>query len=406
MDTFIIGHFLGDLSLAAIGSTAAVFELMVGFCNGIGLGFGILASKYFGASDLKSLKKVVSHSIFLGILFSTGLTLLSYFLLPSLLQILDTPSTIYKEALSYIQIISLFLIVTLFYNLSAGLLRAIGDSFTPLLVLILSSLLNVGLDYIFITQFSFGIKGAAVATVIAQIVSTIVCIGFIYYKAKILIPDSFQWDSNLSLDLCAQGLSMGLMLSIVSIGTVTLQFGINQLGTKIIAAHTTARKVLSLCSLFLGALCSSISTFVSQNKGAHQKKRIIEGIRFVNQLGIGYVCIVSCFIYFLAPLLVSLISGSQDAFIIENASLYLYINVPSMVVLVVLLNSRNALQGLQKKMIPLVSSIIELIGKAIFTLLIVPVLSYFGICLCEPIIWIVMTIQLQFSLRKALKEFN
>ena len=121
------------------------------------------------------------------------------------------------------------------------------------------SLLNVGLDFILITQFSLGIKGAAIATVIAQIVSTFVCILFIYKKAKILIPDSFQFDYDLTMDLCAQGFSMGLMLSIVSIGTVTLQFGINQLGTRIIAAHTTARKTLSLCSLFLGALCSSIS---------------------------------------------------------------------------------------------------------------------------------------------------
>ena len=204
IDTLIIGHFLGDLPLAAIGSTAAVFELMVGFCNGLGLGFGIVASKYFGANDKTSLKKVVSHSIFLGILFSLGLTLLSYFLLPELLTVLDTPSSIYSQALSYIQIIGLFLIVTLFYNLSAGLLRAIGDSVTPLIVLILSSLLNVGLDFILITQFSLGIKGAAIATVIAQIVSTFVCILFIYKKAKILIPDSFQFDYDLTMDLCTR----------------------------------------------------------------------------------------------------------------------------------------------------------------------------------------------------------
>lgn len=406
IDTLIIGHFLGDLPLAAIGSTAAVFELMVGFCNGLGLGFGIVASKYFGANDKTSLKKVVSHSIFLGILFSLGLTLLSYFLLPELLTVLDTPSSIYSQALSYIQIIGLFLIVTLFYNLSAGLLRAIGDSVTPLIVLILSSLLNVGLDFILITQFSLGIKGAAIATVIAQIVSTFVCILFIYKKAKILIPDSFQFDYDLTMDLCAQGFSMGLMLSIVSIGTVTLQFGINQLGTRIIAAHTTARKTLSLCSLFLGALCSSISTFVSQNRGAMRKDRIIEGIHFVNQLGIVYVCILSVLIYFISNFLVQLISGTKDPYIIQNATMYLRINVPSMIVLVVLLNSRNALQGLGKKVIPLVSSIIELIGKVIFTMMIIPILSYFGVCLCEPVIWILMTIQLQFSLHKAIEAFH
>lgn len=262
------------------------------------------------------------------------------------------------------------------------------------------------IDTLIIGHFLGDLPLAAIATVIAQIVSTFVCILFIYKKAKILIPDSFQFDYDLTMDLCAQGFSMGLMLSIVSIGTVTLQFGINQLGTRIIAAHTTARKTLSLCSLFLGALCSSISTFVSQNRGAMRKDRIIEGIHFVNQLGIVYVCILSVLIYFISNFLVQLISGTKDPYIIQNATMYLRINVPSMIVLVVLLNSRNALQGLGKKVIPLVSSIIELIGKVIFTMMIIPVLSYFGVCLCEPVIWILMTIQLQFSLHKAIEAFH
>ncbi|MGM9913312.1 MATE family efflux transporter [Floccifex sp.] len=405
IDTLIIGHYLGDLSLAAIGSTGAIFELIVGFCNGLGLGFGIVISRYYGAKETDKLKKAVANAILLSLIFSISLTILSYFFLPNLLTLLNTPSTIFKQALSYIQCISLFLVVTMFYNLSAGLLRAIGDSLTPLIVLIISSVLNVILDILFITQLNMGIQGAAIATVIAQILSTIICVGLIFKKAKILIPNKFSFDKQISLDLAAQGFSMGLMVSIVSIGTVTLQFAINKLGTDIIAAHTSARKLLSIFSLFLGALCSSISTFVSQNRGANQKKRIIEGIHFVNKLGILYVCVVSIVVFFLAPTFVHLLSGSSNPEIINNATLYLRINIPSMIILVVLLNDRNSLQGLGKKIIPLVSSIIELVGKVIFTYLLIPYIGYFGVCLCEPVIWLFMTIQLEWSLKKALNEF-
>lgn len=399
IDTVLIGHYLGDNSLAAMGSTAAIFELIVGFTMGIGVGFGIITSRYFGSKDEDKLKKSVALSIILGIVISLILTIVSYFLLPTLLEVLQTPKAIFNEALGYIQLIALFLCVTTFYNLSAGMLRAIGDSFTPLIVLFIASIINVVLDIVCITQFNMGVKGAAIATIIAQIISTIICFYAIYKKAKLLIPKKrhFTWDKEMTTDLLAQGTSMGMMLSIVSIGTVILQSAINGLGTTIITAHTAARKITSLATLPIGTLATSISTFVSQNKGAGQYHRIRKGVKIANLMSSIYSIFITIIIFFTANIFVSMMSGSTNNVVIETGAFYLYTNVPFFIVLGPLLILRNTLQGLGKKVVPLISSIIECVGKIVFTTIFIPILKYTGVAFCEPIIWILMTIQLWFT---------
>lgn len=408
IDTVLIGHYLGDASLAAMGATAAVFELIVGFCNGVGLGFGIVIARYYGSKDIELLKKSVASSLILGLIISLSLTFISYLGLPLLLNILHTPANIYQEALSYIQCIALFLSITMFYNLGAGLLRAIGDSFTPLLILFVSSLINVILDILCITTWNMGIVGAAVATVIAQLISTILCFIVIFKKAKILIPERkhFQLEGFIVSDLLGQGFSMGFMLSIVSIGTVILQSSINGLGTKIIAAHTAARKLTSLMCLPLSTLAASMATFVSQNHGAKQYERIIKGVKIANVSTAIYAIILTIVVFMFSTTFVHLISGSNDPVVLHNGSLYLKTNIPFFIVLGVLLNTRNAIQGFGKKLTPLVSSIIELIGKVVFTALFIPSLNYLGVCFCEPVIWILMTIQLVYAYRKIIQENN
>ena len=399
IDTVLIGYYLGDNSLAAVGSTAAIFELIVGFTMGMGTGFGIISARYFGSKDHRQLKKSIALSIILGLLISILLTVISYFSLPVLLNLLHTPSEIYQEALSYIQFIALFLSVTMFYNLSAGMLRAIGDSLTPLIVLFVASIINVFLDILCITTFDMGVTGAAVATVFSQFIATIICFFAIYKKAKILIPsrEHFVYDKEMIADLLTQGSSMGLMLSIVSIGTVILQSAINGLGTAIITAHTAARKIISLLLLPINTLATSISTFVSQNKGAQQFKRIRQGVRIANIMSWIYSIVITVIIVFSAHYLVEILSNSSNSIVLDNGALYLWTNVPFLVVLGPLCILRNGLQGLGKKLVPLVSSIIELLGKVVFTALLIPAFKYLGVCFCEPIIWILMTIQLCYA---------
>lgn len=391
-DTVLIGYYLGDTSLAAMGAVTAIFDLIVGFCTGFGQGFGIIAGQCFGARDQNRLRHAVGLSVILSAVISLGVSVLALFGLPFLLQLLQTPADIYQPALQYISIIAYGLIITMFYNLCAGMLRAVGDSITPLVILCISACINVGLDIWFIAGLNMGVSGAAYATLAAQLISLIVCLLWIWIKVPVLKvqgPD-FKWDKPLAYDLFSTGLAMALMSSIVSIGSVILQGGINALGTLIIAAHTAARKVATLVMMPCASLMMALATFVAQNYGARQYERMAEGISFANRVGVYYSIGVSVLLLVGAQRIIALISGSSDPTVLSNGGMYLLINCPFMFVLSILLNLRCSLQSMGIKAVPVVSSVIECVSKIVFTFAIIPALQYFGVCICEPIIWMIM----------------
>ena len=399
MDTMIVGNILGDTSLAAIGACNAVFELLVGFSLGVGNGLSIVVARSYGAKNETLVKKAVAGSIIIGILLTGATMIISQFGLYPLLQLLDTPANIIAESYSYIHMITLFVGVMFAYNLCAGLLRAIGNSFMPLVFLVISSIINVILDIVFISQFNMGIQGAAIATVIAQGISAVLSIIYMTKKTKLLIPgkEHFRIERNLYKELLGQGFSMGFMMAIVSSGTVILQKAINSFGTLTIAGHTTARKINAFMMMPAATVSASLSTFVSQNKGANNKERILKGIKVGYKLVFAWGLIATILMFVLSKPLAILISGSSQLEVINNASLYLRVNAPFYFVLGVLLMLRNSLQGLGMKIIPLISSIIECIGKIIFAWLFIPMLGYFGVIICEPVIWCLMTAQLLYS---------
>ncbi|MEN8076112.1 MATE family efflux transporter [Clostridioides difficile] len=402
VDIMIVGNFLGDTSLAAIGASSAVYELLIGFALGIGNGLSMVAARSYGADDTKLLRRSVAGSIVIGIIITVIIMVISQLFLMPLLKLLNTPANIIEESYSYISTITLFVGVMFAYNLCAGLLRAIGNSFMPLVFLIISSLLNIGLDILFITQFNMGIRGAAVATIIAQGVSVILCFVYIYKSSKILLPKKkhFAVGKELYKELFGQGLSMGLMMAIVSTGTVILQSAINGFGYLTIAGHTAARKLNSFCIMPIVAIAHSVSTFVSQNKGADQGDRIRKSVYYSNFIAIVWGIIITVILFFVAPILVKFLSGSSENIVISNGAKYLKINAPFYGVLGVLFNLRYSLQGLGKKVVPLISSIIEFFGKILFVILIIPNMGYLGVILCEPIIWCFMTIQLIYAFYK------
>ena len=391
VDTMIVGHALGDLSLAAIGSCAAIYDLLIGFALGIGNGLAIVTARSYGANDTELLKKSVAASIVIGLLTSLVLTVGAEVILMPLLKMLDTPPEIIAEAFSYISVITRFTLVMFAYNLCAGLLRAIGNSFMPLVFLVLSSCLNIGLDLFFITQLNMGVGGAAVATVIAQI--------YILKKAPVLIPQRrhFKIERGIYAEMLGQGLSMGFMGSIVAAGSVVLQYGINNLGTLVIAGHTAARKLFMFFNMPFSAMAMAISTFVSQNRGADQRTRILKAMRCAVLYDIAMAAGVTVILLLFAPALVQLISGSQEAVVLNNGALYLRVVGPFYAVLGVLLETRYALQGLGAKMIPLVSSVIELLGKIVFAFVFIPRFQYLAVIFCEPVIWCLMTAQLIYA---------
>ena len=402
MDTMIVGNCLGDTSLAAIGACGAIFELLIGFALGVGNGLSIVTARSYGSKDEKLLKKSVAGSLVIGLLLTLAIMILSQLALYPLLKILNTPANIIDESYSYISFIVMFVGVMFAYNLGAGILRAIGNSFMPLVFLIISSFLNIGLDLLFIAKFNMGIRGAAIATVLSQGISALLCLIYILKKCPILIPtkEDFKYDKDLYFELMGQGFSMGFMMSIVSTGTVILQRAINGLGYLIIAGHTTARKLNSFCMMPATSFGMALSTFVSQNKGANQPERIKQGVKIANKISIAWSAIIFIILLFVAKPLVTLLSGSSEPEVINNGSLYLIINAPFYSVLGILLNLRNSLQGLGRKIIPLVSSVIEFVGKIIFVILFIPLLDYLGVILCEPVIWCCMCLQLWFAFYK------
>ncbi|MBD5507785.1 MAG: MATE family efflux transporter [Lachnospiraceae bacterium] len=396
MDTVIIGHTLGDEALAAMGAAAAIYDLLVGFALGIGNGLAIVTARSFGNGDLDHLKRSVATALVIGLGTTVVMTVAARFVVYPLLEILNTPAEIIDQSYAYISTITLFIGVMFAYNLCAGLLRAIGNSVMPLVFLILSSVLNIVLDLFFIKQVGMGVQGAAVATVIAQGVSVIACLVYIVKKADILIPKkkNFVWDKALYREMLAQGLSMAFMSAIVYAGSAILQSGINSLGYLVIAGHVAARKLFSFLMMPYMAISQTVSTFVAQNFGAGQMGRIRRAVKYAYLCGAVLTAVITLFTIPLAPLMVRLLSGSSESVVIENGALYLRVVAPCLMILALLNPSRFGLQSIGNKILPTISSVIELIGKYLFVVLLIPRFQYMAVIFCEPVIWFFMDIEL------------
>lgn len=325
-----------------------------------------------------------------------GHTLGGALILRPFLELLHTPVQIMEQAYAYISTITVFIGVMFAYNLCAGLLRAIGNSVMPLVFLILSSLLNIVLDFFFITKLSMGVQGAAVATVIAQGVSVLACLVYIGKKADILIPKRthFIWDRELYQEMLAQGFSMAVMSSIVHAGSAVLQSGINSLGYLVIAGHVAARKLFMFLMMPYMAVSQTVSTFVAQNYGAGQMGRIRRAVRYSYLCGAVLTALISLVTIPLAPVMVRLLSGSSEAVVIENDALYLQVVAPCLMILALLNPTRFALQSIGNKILPVISSVIELIGKYLFVAFLIPNYQYMAVIFCESVIWAFMDLEL------------
>lgn len=388
-DTAIIGNVLGDQALAAVGATSALYSLVIGFANGITNGFSVVLARVFGEKDEEKLKQTSALIYFLTVIISIILTLASVISLHSILVMLKTPENILPKTESYLHIILTFAIVTMLYNMFSGILRAIGDSKTPLYFLLLSSALNVGLDFLFVKGLNRGIGGAAEATVIAQIVSVSLCIVYIWKKCPVLKFSMryLKWDKALVKELLLTGFSMGLMLVVVSIGSVALQSAVNSLGEQIIAAHTAARKIDEIFMMPLGTLATAAATFASQNFGAGKYDRVYKGIKDAVLIAIGWSACAILIVFAIGKYMVKWLTGTSDAQIISNALMYMKVNIVFFLVLSILLVLRSSLQGVGRKIVPVLGSGVELILKFGAVNIITNRLGYFGVCILEPIIW-------------------
>lgn len=350
VDTKIVGSTLGTEALAAVGSVSTLHTLMTGFLNGLTLGFSLITAMCFGADNMKRLKKSFAMTIGLGVLTTTVLVVALMFVLQPLLHLLNVPEEQFAMSYAYISVLIVGLFATVLYNLCANTLRAIGDSLTPLLFLILATVSNIGLDYLFILEFHMGVQGAAYATVLAQLISVVLCFVRIFRKFPILHlqKSDFRPEKELIVEMYKSGLSMGLMSCLVSIGTIMLQSAINTFGTTVIVAHTAARKVFEVMSLPMSVLGSAMATYCGQNYGAKRFDRIRQGIRA--SLLIAAIWSVAVFIicHTVEGALIRFVASTTDAEVIYWGSMYLKVDMSFIIVCGVIVILQKFHAGIQE----------------------------------------------------------
>ncbi len=396
VDTRIVGQILGETSLAAVGSTTSLSDMLIGLLNGLTNGFAIIISTFYGAKDYINMKKSIAATLLLSIGFTIIISILCLLLNNQILSILNVSDAILSQAKSYICVILAGLIASTIYNAYAAILRAIGDSFTPLIFLVISTITNIALDYIFILWFDMNVAGAAFATVVSQGISAVLC--FFYVKKRYpqlsLEKKDYIPVKNIYNKLIKTGLSMGFMVSFVNIGTVALQTSINTFGTNIIVAHTAARKATTMFMLPFSVFGTTLATYCGQNLGAKEYNRIKQGIKQTVLLTFIWCIFVVITAYTIAPTIIHIITASDIKEVMDTASLYLRVNTSLYFVPAVICLFRNSMQGFGDSKTPVFSSSLELIGKVLIAFFLAPRIGYWGIIIAEPIVWIIMVIPL------------
>lgn len=407
-DTAIAGHILGDNALVAIGASSTVNSLVLSFAWGLNGGFGIIIAQCFGAKDFKKLKKSVAISLSINVLLSLIVCIFSIFMSRPMLQALNTPAARLNEANSYISVILVFIIVPMLYNLEAVILRSLGDSKTPLYFLIFSSVLNIILDYVLIKFTHMGVKGAAVATVLAQLLSVILCFVVILKNFKIirLKKNDFHFSASLFKNMMSAGMAMAVMNSIFSIGSIIMQGSINALGEDIIAAHLGSRKVAEMFMQPLVTIGTACSTFVGQNYGALKIGRIKASIKYSTIYSLIWSVFTFFILWFFGGQIARLVTGSASQVVFDNTQMYLRINAPFYFVLGLLFTLRFSIQSVDRKMPPIISSSMELASKIAAAYLFIPLWGYLGACIAEPLSWTLGAIYLLFVFKKEFKRLD
>lgn len=408
VDTIIVGRFVGVDALAAVGSTGSMSFLINGFVIGLTSGFAVLVSQKFGAKDEDGLRKAAASAIILSIIAAIIVTIVSVVFAKPLLHIMNTPDNIINDANAYISVIYGGTIATVAYNMLASLLRALGDSKTPLYFLIIASILNVILDVIFIVNFNMGVSGAAYATIISQGVSSILCLIYTYKKHKILRlkKEDFKVKKRVYIKHLKIGVPMALQFSITALGIMTVQGALNVFGSTVIASYTAASKVLQIVMQPAITFGVTMATYCGQNLGAKNYARIKEGVKKCTQISIGTSIIAGLILVFGGKYFVGLFISNPDASILAYAQECLNYSAAFFIPLGLIFIYRNALQGMGESFVPMMAGAYELIARAVVAFTLPKFMGYTGICLADPIAWLAASIPLGIYYYKKMKSIE
>lgn len=390
VDSIIVGKYVGKAALAAVGSTGSLNFMIIGFGIGICSGFGIPIAQSFGGKKIKQMKEYIVNSFYLCAVITVIMTMITVIALPTILTWMQTPVDIYDQAYGYIVVIFIGLFATMIYNMLSSILRAIGDSKTPLYFLILSSVINIILDLIFITQFKMGAPGAAYATVIAQFISGISCYVYMKKKTDILTfeHDEKRFQKQLCVKLLQMGLPMALQFSITAVGSVVIQSAVNTLGSDVVAAVTAAMKISIMLTQPLETLGLTMATYGGQNLGANQIERIFKGVKVSYLIGAVYCVIAFIFVYLTSDYLSLLFIDASEIVIINEIKQYLIANSMCYYILSILFILRNLLQGLGYSFLAMFGGVAEMIARCIVAFCFVGALGFNAICIANPLAWI------------------
>lgn len=389
-DAVIVGKFVGNKALAAVGSTGTIMFLIYGFVVGMTAGFTVLTAQKFGAGDMKGMRKTVAGAGILSFVVGALLTILFMAFMKPLLILMNTPSDIFADAYSYIMIVSGGILAQMLYNLLSSILRALGNSKLPLVFLIISALLNIVLDLVFIVGFGMGAKGAAVATVIAQGVSGILCLFYIIAKIPILHLKREDLDvgSTIYKNQLRIGVPMALQYSITAIGTMMVQSSLNILGSTLFAAYTAAGKIEQVVTQAYVAMGTTMATYAAQNMGAGSVKRIREGFKACTVIGVVYSFVAAGFIMTVGKYMTYLFVSEDVDIIMNSVDIYLKCIGIFFIPLAVVNIYRNGIQGLGYGLLPMMAGVAELIGRGVVAVIAGAKRSYPGVCLAGPAAWV------------------
>lgn len=406
VDAMIVGRLLGAKALAAVGSTTSVQFLVLGFCMGSCAGFGIPVSQKFGAKQANLMRRYIYHSAVVTMIIACTLTLLTCCMCGKIIDIMRTPADIERDAYQYLLIIFIGIPFTLLYNLTASILRSVGNSRIPFIFLAVSTILNIFLDLFCVAVLNLGCAGAAIATVMSQALSGLGCLFYILGTMKEILPDrkECKWSTDIAKNLLLMGLPMGFQYSITAIGSMVMQSANNSLGSVYVSAFTAGTKVKQLMLCPFDSIATAMATFVGQNVGARNMDRIKSGIRQTLFAAIAYSAFAFVVMTFFGKPLAALFVSVDNSDVIDAAASYMAALGAFYWLLAILIVFRYAIQAIGFSMLSVISGILEMLARSLVSTIFVPMFGYTAICFTDQSAWIAATIFLVFMLHRLLRK--
>ncbi|MDD6235471.1 MAG: MATE family efflux transporter [Lachnospiraceae bacterium] len=389
-DAIIVGRCVGNRALAAVGSTGTFMFLIYGLVTGMTVGFTVSTAQRFGAGDMDGMRKSVASAIKLAAIVTAIMTALTMIFMRPMLHLMNTPSDIFDDAYSYIMVICAGIAAQVLYNMLSAILRALGNSRTPLYFLILSALLNIGLDLVFIKVFGMGAAGAAYATVVSQLIAGIASLIYIIAKVPLLHLKKEDWahDGVLVRNQLKVGFPMALQYSITAIGTTMVQAALNKLGSTAVASYTAAGKIEQIAGQAYVAIGTTMATYCAQNRGAGRIDRIKDGFKSATCMGFIYSIIAGALIFFFGKYMTYLFVTEDISEVIGYVDTYLRCISLFFIPLTIVNVHRNGIQGMGFGILPMMAGVAELIGRGVASVVAAHYRSYIGICMGGPAAWV------------------